>query len=389
MDLMADMVDGLKSLRNRDTTAAETVELDTSGKDVRMLLERGINRLAESTLKSKSTLDLLVALVLVGLASSIITAETRAVILRASDDARSIAIASLIARLTDTHVKILVGEGLTDDFRNHGVNAETDLLLSLEGSIVLSSRLSLIVVLSKSERNKVLRDSGLILLNDHAADLTSAEFGVLHETSEGHVLEAEITILAGRSGGLLGGIVVRILKDGSEVSIHTVSIDGADPTMRPARSDIGAELGILEASIRRSRGRSRGGNIDILREILTVPHGARIAGRHEEDKSLEHLLASHSIKALLEIRIAEDFLSGHANDTSVTVIIVEDENVIILGGLEGLSAARSGWFTRKNIDEVLDTSVASDIILHDTFININIGTTFNIELVVDLTREGV
>jgi len=386
---MADTVDGLESLGHINTAAAETVELDTSREDVRMLLERGINRLAEGTLEGKSALDFLIVLVLVGLASSIITAHTRAVIRRASDNARSIARAGLIALLADAHVKELVGKRLADDLTDHGVNAETDFLLSLESGKVLSSRLSLVVVLGKSERNKVLRDSGLVVLNAKTALRSSTDEGVLHEAEEGQVLEAEITILARRGGGLSSGVVVRILEDGAEVSVHAVIIDGLDPTMRPAGSDIGAELGILKASIRGGRGRSRSGNVDVLREVLLVEHGARIAGRHEEDKSLEHLLAGHGIEDLGEIVIVEELVSGHGNDTRVTVIIVEDEDVIVLSGLKVLAAAAGRSITRKNIDEVLDIGITSNVILYNTSINIDIGTTLNIDLVVDLAREGI
>jgi len=388
MDLMASMLDGHKSLRDRNTTAAETVELDTSREDVRMLLKRSINRLGEGTLESESTIHFFFALELVGLASSIITAHTRTMVLRASDNAGSIARTRFIAHLTDTHVEVLVGKRLADDVADHLINAEADLALSLESIIAFLSVLSLVLVLGKSVRNKVLRNSGLILLSDEGG-LLGTNKGVLHETSEGKVLEAEITILARRGGRLLGSIVVRILKDGGEISIHAMSVNGADPTMRPARSDVGLELGIFKASIRRSRGRSRSGNIDVLREVLLVEHGARIAGRHEEDKSLEHLLGGHSIKNLGEISIVEELISGHSNDTRVTVIIVENENVIVLSGFEDLATATTSRITRKSTDKVLNTSVLSDIILYDTSINIDVGTTLNIDFVIDLAGEGV
>jgi len=386
---MANAIDGHKSLREGNTTAAETVELDTSRKEVRMVLKSGINRLAEGTLKGKSTLDLFVALELVSLASSIITAHTGAVIFRASDNARSIARARLITSLADTHVKVLVRKRLLDNLADHAINAEADFALILEGSIVLSRRISLIIMLGKSERNKVLRNSSRILLSSNVDLRTSLDISVLHEAKEGEVLKAEITILARRGGRLLSSIVVRILKDGTEVSIHAMSIDGLDPTMRPARSDISVKLVILKASIRRSRGRSRSGDIDVLRELLLVEHGARIAGRHEEDKSLEHLLGGHSIEASGKVSIVEELISGHGNDTSVTVVIVEDENVIVLCGLEGLATAAGSGLTRKNSDEVLNISITSDIILYNTSINIDVGTTLNIDLVVDLAREGV
>jgi len=390
MDLMANVMDGLKSLGNRNATAAETVELDTSRKDVRMVLKRIINRLAEGTLKSKSTIDLLVALTVVGLASSIITAHTFTVVGSALSNARSIAVASLITSLADTHVKEFVRKRLANDFTDKSINAKTDFTFSLVDSIVLRSRLSLVVVLGKSVRNKVLRNSSLILTgSDTTLVGMRLSFSVLHETKEGQVLKAEITILARRGGGLSRGIVVRILEDGGEIGIHTVTGKGFDPTMRPARSDISAELRIFKASIRRSRGRSRGSNINVLREVLVVPHGARIASRHEEDKSLEHLLGGHGAENISKIAVMEELISRHSNDTRVTVIIVENENVIILSGFKNLTTATSSRITRKNIDEVLNSSITSNIILYNTLINIDVGTTLDIEFVVDFTREGI
>jgi len=388
MDLMADTIDGLESLGHINTAAAETVELDTSREDVLVLGKRRLNSVGEGTLKGKSTVDLSVALVLVGLASGIIAAHTSAVISRARGDARSIAVARLVASLADTHVKELVGKRLGNNLADEGINAKTDLLLVLESLVVLSSRIALIVVLGKSVSNEELRNSGLVLKKIHLL-LAGSSITARHESSPGHVLEAEVTILARAGGALLGGIVVRILKDGAKVNILTVVVDGLDPAMGPARGDIGVELGILKASIRRGRGRSRGCNVDVLRELLLVEHGARVAGRHEEDELLEHLLAGHGIKNSGEIVVVEELLGGHGNDTRVTVVIVEDENVIVLGGLKGLATASSSGIARKNVDKVLHGSILRDVILDDTLINIDVLTTRLIELVENLTRERI
>jgi len=386
---MADTVDGLESLGHINTAAAETVELDTSREDVRVLLEGSIDSLAEGALESKSTLHLVLALVLVGLAGSIITAHTRAVIGRAMTDARGVAVARLVASLTDAHVKELVGKRLLDNLADEGVNAELDLALSLEGGVVGSRGLALVVVLGEGVRDEVLRNSGIILLSNDLALDARGILVVLHEAEESKILEAEVTILAGSSGGLGGSIVVGILKDGAEVGVHAVSVDGADPAMRPARGDIGAELGILKASIGRGRGRSRGGDVDVLGEVLLVPHGARVASGHEEDESLEHLLGGHGIEDGLKIVVVEKLVSGHGDDTSVAVIIVEDEDVILLGGLENLAAAAGGGIARENIDEILDGSLLSDVILHNALINIDVFATLDVELVVDLAGEGI
>jgi len=388
-NLMADIVDGLKSRGLINTAAAHTVELDTSREDIRMTLDGLINRVAEDTLEVKSALHLLLALVLVGLASGIVAAIARAVIDAASLDARGIAVAGLVAGLADLdRHEVVVGHGELRDLRNHAINAEADLALSLESTEVGGRRITLIVVLGKSVRDKVLRDSSRISSEVHLADLASVG-GILEETGEGLSLEAEITVLAGDGGRGLLSIVVRILEDGAEIDAHAVIVDGGDPAMRPARSDIGAELGILKASIRGSSSRSRGGNVDVLRELLLVPHGTRIAGRHEEDKLLEHLLAGPGINAGGEIVIVEELVSGHGDDTRATVIIVEDEDVIVLSRLEDLARARGSGLASENIDEVLNSSILGDVILHNALIDVDVGATLNVELVEDLTREGV
>jgi len=389
MDLMADTIDGLESLGHINTAAAETVELDTSREDVLVLGKRRLNSLGEGTLKGKSTVDLSIALELVGLASSIIAAHTLTVLSRAAGNARSIAVARLVASLADAHVKVLVGKRLSNDLADKAVNAKTDLLLVLESLVVLSSRLTLVVLLGKSVGNEVLGNSGLVLHDLHSLALLGGSIAAGHETSPGEVLEAKITVLARRGGALLGGIVVGILPDGAEIDVLAVVVDGGDPAMRPARSDISAELGIIKASIGRSRSGSRGGNVDVLRELLLVEHGARVAGRHEEDESLEHLLGGHGIENSGEIVVVEELLGGHGNDTRVAVIIVEDENVIVLGRLKGLATARGGGIARKNIDKVLHGSVLGDVILDNTLINIDVLTTLLVEVVVDLTGEGI
>jgi len=389
MDLMADTIDGLESLGHINTAAAETVELDTSREDVLVLGKSRLNSLGEGTLEGKSAVDLSIALVIVGLAGGIIAAHTSAVVGRATGNARGIAVARVVALLADAHVEELVGEGLGDDLADHGVNAETDLLLVLEGLEVLLGGLTLVLGLGKGVGNEVLGDSGLVLHEglDALAGSTSGLTG--HESGPGHVLKAEVTILARAGGALLGGIVVRILKDGAEVDVLAVVVDGLDPAMGPAGSDVGLELGILEAGIGRGRGRSRGGNVDVCREVLLVPHGARVAGRHEEDESLEHLLGGHGIENSGEIVVVEELLGGHGNDTRVAVIIVEDENVIVFSGLEGLATARGGGVTRENIDKVLHGSIVGDVILDDTLVNIDVLAAGVIEFVEDLTGERI
>jgi len=386
---MADVLDSLESLADANTAAAETVPLRTSRKDVRMILKGSINGVGEGTLKSKSTLDFLIVLEGAGLALGIIAAHTSAVIGAADLHASCIAFARIVTNLADTHVKELVGKSLAGDLADHTVNAEDDLRLSLESSTVLLSGLTLIEALGKTIRNEVLRDSSLILGHIEATLLGADSVGVLEETEEGEVLEAKITILAGLGGALLGSIVVGILEESAELSLQATSDKRFDPAMRPARSDIGVELGILKTGIRRRGGRSRGGDVDVLWEVLFVPHGTRIASRHEEDESLEHLLGGHSSENLGEIAVVEELISGHSNETRVTVIIIEDEDVILSSRLENLATATNSRFTRKSIDKVLDGSIVADVILDDTVINIDVGTTLNIEFVVDLAGERI
>jgi len=355
-----------------------------------MVAELRSNRLREGSLEEKRALHLILGLILVGLASSIIAAITLALLVRLGLAAVSIAAASFIALLANLDTKEpVVGHGGLDDLGNHAVNTEADVALSLQLTKRVLGGVKLVVKLSKLIRNEVLRDSSHVTRHVHSTTEGRLHLSVLHETKEGVSLEAEITILARNGGRVLLGIVVGILKDGTKVSVETVVVEGTDPAMRPARSNVSLELVIPEASIRRGGGRSRSGNIDVVRELLLVEHGARVAGRHEEDELLEHPLGGPSLEASGKIIIVEELLSGHSNDTRATVIIVEDEDVIVLGGLESLARTSTSGIARKNVDKVLDGSITSDVILHDTLINIDVGTTLDIEFVENLTGEGI
>jgi len=380
----------MKSSVHINTTAAETVELGTSREEVRMVLEGASESIAESILEGKRALDLPAVLVRVGLASSIVAAITLAVINRADLPAGGEALARLVASLAEAGAKeLVVRHGHLGDLSDHAVDAETDLALRLEDTEVVLGGLELIVELGDGIRNEVLRDSSLILVDDHLARGGGLDIGVLHVTKEGLSLEVDVTILAGLSGRLLLCIVVGILEHGAEVDLQAVSDDGLDPAMRPAGSDVGLEDGILKASIRRGRGRSRGSDVDVGREGLVVPHGARIASRHEEDKLVEHLLLLHGLKALCELVVVEVLLSGHADEVRSTVVIIEDENVIIGSGLEDLARTRARSLTRENSHEVSNGGILSDVILDNTGINIDVGARLIVELVVDLTRERI
>jgi len=388
---MGDILDGLKSRGQINTAAAETVELRTGRKDIRMVLERTLNSLRESTLKSKSAADLLVALELVGLASGIIAASTTAVISRATTlSALGIAITGLVASLADTSGKELVaGHGEGRDLSDHAINAETDLTLSLESTEVLLGGVKVVVKLGKLVGDEVLRDSSRITSDVHDTMGNTANLDVLHESVPGLLLKVEVTVLARDGGGLSLGVVVGILEDGAEVDVLTVGVDGGDPAMRPAGGDISVELRILKASIGGSISRSRGGNVHVVRELLVVEHGARVASRHEEDKLLEHLLLLHGIQAGGEIVVVEELISGHGDDARATVVIVEDENVVVGSGSEGLARASSGGVARENVDEVLNAGVLGDVILHDALINVDVLAALLIEVVEDLTRERI
>jgi len=352
---MANIVDSLESLSHINTAAAETVPLRASRKDVRVIPERRIDSLSEGALESQSTLDFIVVLVLVGNASSIIAAPASAVIRGAGRlHARIVAVARNVAHLADTHVEEIIGKNLVDDLIHHAVNTETDLALSLEGSEVLLRRLTLVIALCKTIGDEELRNSSLVL-NQVETILGGIRSGVLviHEAKECQILKAEITILARSCHRVVSSIVVRILEDGAEVGVQTLGVEGRDPAMGPAGSDKGAELGILEASVRRRRSGSRGCDVDIWGELLLEPHGTGIAGRHEEDEVLEHLLGGHGLENLGDIFVSEDLISGHANDSSVAVIVVEDKDIVILGGLEDLSRAAGGGDASESVLEVL------------------------------------
>jgi len=161
-----------------------------------------------------------------------------------------------------------------------------------------------------------------------------------------------------------------------------------EPAVGPAGGDKGAEGGITEASIGRGIDGSRGDDVHVLRDLLLVPHGARVAGRHEEDELLEHGLVLPDLEDVSDIRVVDELASGKSNETRVAVVIIVHEHIAVLVRLEGLSAS-GGLLTLHDSKEVLEVAVVASVVLGNTLIDVPVLTLGIIDLIEHLTRERI
>jgi len=344
----------------------------------------GLGELAHEV---ESALELDVVGVLLAPAAAVVAAAALAGLLVGS--ALAEAVAGLVADVADRGVGDLrVGESGLDDVRDELVDADADLLLLAEDNEVLRRRIGLVALTGEDIGDVVLRDGSLVVDAELGGRDLLGDLGVADKVTPGDGLELGVAVLAGDGGGVVLRIVEGVTEDGLEGAVVAVDIDRVEPTVRPAGSDVGVELGVAEAGIRRGVDRSRGDDVHVLGDLLLVPHGARVAGRHEEDELLVHALALPDLEDLSDVRVADELASGHGNDARATVIIIVDKDIAALVRLESL-AASGGGLTLHNSKEVLEVAVLASVVLGNTFIDVPVLTLRIVDLVVDSTREGI
>jgi len=319
-------------------------------------------------------------------ASVVVAAATLAGLLVSS--AGLVAVAGLVAGLADRgHGDVRAGHGLLHDVRDELVDADADLLLLTEDNEVLGSGLSLVSLTGKDVGDVVLRDGSLVV--DRELDVLAGRGArVADEVTPGHLLHVSVAVLAGDRGRVVLGIVERVAKDGLESALVAVDVDRVEPAVGPAGSDKGLQSVVTEAGIGRGVGGSRGDDVHVLRKLLLVPHGARVAGRHEEDKVLEHGLLLPDLQDLSNVSVVDKLAGGHGNDARVAVVVVEDEHIAVLVRLQSLAASR-GLLTLHDSHKVLEVAVLASVVLGNTLIDIPVLALRIIDLVVDLAREGI
>jgi len=366
---------------------ADAVEVSTSREDVVVVVKVTAAGLGELAHEVEAALEVGIVGVLLAPAAVVVAATTLAGLLVSS--ALGEAVAGLVADITDrAHGELSVGKSSRDDVRDELVDADADLLLLAEDNKVLRRRIGLVVLTGEDIRNVVLRDGGLIAHVELGSGNLLGDSGAAHEVTPGDLLEISVTVLARDGGRVVLGIVEGVTEDGLEGAVVAVDIDRVKPAVRPAGSDIGAESGITEASIGRGISGSRGDDIHVLRDLLLVPHGARVASGHEEDELLVHALLLPGVEDVSDVRVADELTSGHGDDARATVIVVVDKDIAVLVRLEGLSAS-GGLLTLHDSKEVLEVAVVASVVLGNTLIDVPVLTLGIIDLIEHLTRERI
>jgi len=373
-------------------SAADTVE-GLGGRES-VVVVAGAASVIELTHKSGSTLKSLLLLDVGGIAVAVAAAGELALFSRVRGSALAVAWAAAVAGGADISASKAVSlrkstlSGNTDDV----VDLLTEAHL-VEESTTISLRVRLLIAqTSKGKRNILLRNikSGGLKLKVTSLLLRDKRHGRdAEELLHGDLLHISITILARLSGVGSEGMSISeelIEGDGGRVLL----IHRTDPATRPARSNESAEGVIHPASISRVIGRSRGGDVNVVRNVLLVEERARIASLHEDDEVLVKVLSAQHVEHLLEVAsTSETTAIRHGDDISVAVIIIIEENVILSSRTESLAAARLRIHTHENREKVISGSIGTSVILGDTRIDVDVLTTLDVEVVVDLTRERI
>jgi len=272
-----------------------------------------------------------------------------------------------------------IGLGSSDDGSSHVIDSLLDSNLLVELLKVGISRLSHEDILGGLKRNFKGRDS--------VSDLNRSRFSGnrwLIVVSKLHGSKLLLTILASLTVALDVLLdVVKLILEG--VVTLAVDLSIMDPEEGVDISDVGTDGSIVVVSKAAGTNRSGSSNINVLRKVKLVEDRTREASLNVDDEVLEKILGSHGVESALHLGSIEVAATREAHCTFRTVIIKENENIIIRTRLEGLATAdTSHVLTSKNLDEVLTVDKIASIILRNTVIHIRASG-----LIDDLTTLGV
>jgi len=365
-------------------SAADTVEGPGGREDVIVVALAA--SLIESLDKDSSAVKRILLLKTLRIAVAVTTAGTLARISRTSLETFAVALARFVASGADVSAHKTLRNSSFSSSLNDLVDLGTESTLTEDSSLVTLET-------SKGKRNIILRNIDSLLLHKLVAGLTKSvsdtSGGNTEELLHGKLLNISITILARLS---------RVLSELPSISKEGVKSDNrgillihrTDPATRPAGSDEGAKSVIVPASISRIISRSRGGDVNIIRNILLVEHGTRIASLDKDDILVVKVLrAEHGEPVLNILATSETTTIRHSNDISVTVIIIIEENIILSGGLKSLATARARSHASKDSDKVISGGVLTSVIVGDTRVNVDVISALDVEIVENLTRERI
>lgn len=277
------------------------------------------------------------------------------------------------------------GGSLREDLRDHVVDDSDDLLLLLKGeSVGLGGGLG-VAAAGGLERDHPggdhVREVDLGLLAGVGAEDGGLPPGV-HVVGGGH---REVAILAGEAvGGHLALHVGELLLEGLgglEV------LDVVDPEEREDIGDVGAGLARVLVGVAGGVDGGGGGDVDVLGDVDLVEHRARVAGLDVEDKLAVEALVVHGLEGGLELGRVDVAAVGEAEDVAAAVVVKEDKEVVVGGGLEGLARADAGHvLAGKDLEEVVGGGLRAGVVVGDS--GVHVGGVSSV-VVEDLALVGV
>jgi len=379
--LVGDLVES--SLNVDISLTADTTEEELSAAEVRMLiaagLEEGVSKLVDASVMLLGAVE--TNLGRIDIAALLVAALHLAVSLTVLADAVLVAVAGAVAGAASRRGQVRsIGLGGRDDSLSHLVDDILDVHLPLELVIVLISRLAHEDTLGGHERNLKGGDS-VGDLDVAAAVGTGGTVEVLGDVQGGHAL---VTVLAGLAVALDVGLdVVELILEG--VARLGVDLSVVDPQEGVDISDVGVDGVIVVVGEAAGADGGSSGHIHVVGEGELVEDRASEASLDVEDELLEELLGGHGVESLLHGVSIEIAGVGEADGALRAVVVKEDKNVIVGGGLERLAAAdASHVLTSKNLHEVLAVDKSASEILGNTVVHIRA-----VGLVDDLSGLGV
>jgi len=260
------------------------------------------------------------------------TAAELALFLALREETLRVAIAVLVADSADVSAldvrSLFLGISSSDDLAEDVVDVLTEDKLGTKGRAILRAVGEGIASTSNNKRDVPL-GCGVGRAVD-GSDLPCRVLCVglrdgVEELLDGHVLDFNVTVLAGSCA--VASEVVGSVIETADVDLDALVVHGSEPAARPAGGDKGPEVVVVPAGIGRVVSRSRSGDVHVVGDLLLEEHRSRVAGLHEEDEVLEHLLLGHGLKDFGNVCAVEIAAVGHGDKVRVAVVVIVHKHI--------------------------------------------------------------